>query len=157
MKLKLCFTARALLLGFILLHSSFCLRVLGQNYTVDWYKIAGGGGTSTNGSYQISGTIGQADASGPMSGGNYSVIGGYWALIQVVQTPGAPTLYISHSGNVVTVYWQNVSGWSLVQSGNLTTPLGSWSASSSPTVNSGTNYLNVTNPIGNVFFSLKNP
>jgi len=157
MKLKLCFTARALLLGFILLHSSFCLRVLGQNYTVDWYIIAGGGGTSTNGSYQISGTIGQADASGPMSGGNYSVIGGYWALIQVVQTPGAPTLYISHSGNVVTVYWQNVSGWSLVQSGNLTTPLGSWSASSSPTVNSGTNYLNVTNPIGNVFFSLKNP
>ena len=37
-----------------------------QGYSVDWYKISGGGGTSTNGSYQVSGTIGQPDASGAM-------------------------------------------------------------------------------------------
>ncbi len=85
-----------------------------QNYTVDWYKISGGGGTSTGGTYQVSGTIGQPDASGAMSGGQYSVTGGFWALIQVVQTPGAPTLYVSHSGNTVTVYWQDVAGWNLV-------------------------------------------
>jgi hypothetical protein len=75
-----------------------------QSYTVDWYKVAGGGGTSTGGTYTVSGTIGQHDASGAMSGGNYSVAGGFWALVNVVQTPGAPTLYISHSGNTVTVY-----------------------------------------------------
>ena len=128
-----------------------------QNYIVDWYKISGGGGTSTNGTYQVSGTIGQHDASGAMTGGNYSVTGGFWALINVVQTPSAQTLYISHAGNVVTIYWQNVSGWNLVQNGNLTTPIASWSASSSPTLNSGTNYLSITNPTGNVFFRLKNP
>ena len=128
-----------------------------QTYSVDWHKIAGGGGTSTNGQYSISGTIGQHDASGAMSGGNYSVTGGFWALINVVQTAGAPTLYISHSGNVVTVYWQDVAGWNLAQSGSLTTPIGSWAASSSPTLTNGTNYLNLTNPAGNLFFRLKNP
>ena len=58
-----------------------------------------------------------------MTGGNYSLTGGFWALISVVQTPGAPTLYISHSGNTVTVYWQAVSGWTLHQNNNLANPL----------------------------------
>jgi hypothetical protein len=80
----------ALLLGFILLHSPFILRVQGQSYTIDWYKIAGGGGTSTGSVYSISGTIGQPDASGAMTGGSYSLTGGFWALISLVQTPGAP-------------------------------------------------------------------
>ena len=146
------------LLCFIILHSTFCLRVQGQSYSVDWYKVAGGGGTSTGGVYAVSGTIGQPDASGAMSGGNYSVTGGFWALVQVVQTPGAPTLYISQSGSVATVYWQNVSGWNLIQNGNLTTPVASWSSpGSSPTLTGGTNYLSVTNPAGNLFYRLKNP
>ena len=48
-----------------------------QSYAVDWYKVAGGGGTSTNGQYSVSGTIGQPDASGAMTGGNYSLTGGF--------------------------------------------------------------------------------
>ena len=145
-----------MLLWFLILHSSLCLRASAQSYTVDWYKIAGGGGTSTGGTYTVSGTIGQHDSSGAMSGGNYSVTGGFWALINVVQTPGAPTLYVSHSGNTVTVSWQNVSGWSLIQSGNLATPMGSWSASVG--VATGvTNSLTLTNPVGNIFYRLTHP
>ena len=124
-----------------------------QSYSIDWYKIAGGGGTSTNGVFQVSGTIGQPDASGTMSGGNYSVTGGFWSLINVVQTPGAPALNISHTGTVVTVYWQNVAGWSLQQNNNLATPAG-WSANSSATQTGGTNYLTLTNPPGNLYFRL---
>ena len=134
----------------------FASSATAQTYTVDWYKIAAGGGTSTGGSYQVSGTIGQPDASGAMSGGNYSVTGGFWALINVVQTPGAPTLYISHAGNSVTVSWQNVSGWSLIQSGNLATPVGSWSTSAGVTTGV-TNSLTLTNPAGNVFYRLTHP
>jgi hypothetical protein len=63
-----------------------------QQYSIDWYKIAGGGGTSagTNGTgvYSISGTIGQQDASTAMTGG-------FWSLISVLQTPGVPNLAIS--------------------------------------------------------------
>ena len=125
-----------------------------QQYSVDWYKIAGGGGTSTNGQYSVSGTIGQPDAGGAMTGGNYSLTGGFWSLISVVQTSGAPKLNISHSGNTVTVYWQDVSGWSLQQNNNLSLS-GNWSASGGVTTSNGTNYLNLTSPTGNLFFRLK--
>lgn len=140
-----------------IVHSAFCLRVAGQSYSIDWYKVAGGGGTSTGGVYSVSGTIGQHDAGGPMNGGNYSLTGGFWAFIQVAQTPGAPTLFISHSGNTVTVFWQNVSGWNLRQNSNLTTPVAGWNTSSGVTTSNGTNYLSIANPSGNLFFRLSNP
>jgi hypothetical protein len=125
------------------------------NYTIDWYTIDGGGGTSTGGVYSVSGTIGQPDA-GTMSGGSYVLQGGFWGVIAAVQMPGAPTLYISRAGSTVTVYWQDVSGWSLQQNSNLTTPAG-WSASGGVTTLNGTNYLNLTSPPGNLFFRLSHP
>src|SRR6516164_922401 len=76
-----------------------------QNFSIDWFKIAGGGGTSTNSQYSLSGTIGQHDAGGPMAGGNYSLAGGFWSLISVVQIPGAPALTITRSGTSVIVSW----------------------------------------------------
>jgi hypothetical protein len=133
---------------------ALCMPARAQQYSIDWYKVAGGGGTSTNGQYSISGTIGQHDAGGPMTGGDYSLTGGFWALYSVVQTPGAPTLYIAHAGNSVTVFWQAVSGWSLQQNNNIAVPAG-WSASSGVTNSNGTNYWSVTQPIGNLFFQLK--
>ncbi len=143
------------LLTFFILHSAFCTCALGQQYAIDWYKIAGGGGTSTGGAYSVSGTIGQPDAGGPMAGGSYSLTGGFWSLISVVQTPGAPPLAISHAGSAVTVFWHNVSGWTLQQNSSVTAPLG-WSASSGVTTANGTNYLNLTSPTGHLFFRLSN-
>jgi len=90
-----------------------------------------------------------------MTGGNYSLTGGFWALISVVQTPGAPTLYISHAGNTVTVYWQAITGWSLQQNANLA--MSGWTASGGVTTYNGTNYLNLVSPPGNLFFRLHNP
>jgi hypothetical protein len=147
---------RILLLCFSLLPLAFSLRASGQSYSVDWFKIAGGGGTSTGGVYSVAGTIGQPDASGAMSGGNFSLTGGFWSLIAAVQTAGAPQLFISQSGNTVTMSWQNVSGWHLQQNDNLSLP-GNWSACNGVTTSNGTNYLNVGNPAGNLFFRLKNP
>ena len=138
----------------LLLAGSFVANA--QSYSIDWYKVAGGGGTSSGGVYAVSGTIGQHDAGGPLTGGNYSLTGGFWALISVAQTPGAPTLYVSHSGTTVTVYWQNVSGWSLQQNNNLANP-GGWTLNSSWTNSNGTNSLGLTSPTGNLFFRLSNP
>ena len=139
-----------------LLASGLCFPALAQQYSIDWHKVAGGGGTSTGGTYQINGTIGQYDAGGPMTGGNYSLTGGFWAPISVIQTPGAPTLYFSRSGSTLTVYWQNVTGWNLQQNTNLATPAG-WSVNSSWTTANGTNSLSLTSPTGNLFFRLSNP
>ena len=69
-----------------------------QSYSIDWYTIDGGGGTSTNGQYSLTGTIGQPDASSAMTGGNYSVNGGFWAFAAAIQTLGSPTLFIVPSG-----------------------------------------------------------
>ena len=144
------------LLYFCFLFSAFSFRAWGQSYSIDWYKIAGGGGTSTGGTYQVSGTIGQHDAGGAMTGGNYSLTGGFWSLISVVQTAGAPMLFISQSGNMVTVYWQDVSGWSLQQNNDIALPA-NWSASSGVTPSGGTNYVNIISPMGNLFFRLSHP
>ena len=143
-----------LLLVFLLI----ALNLYAQQYTVDWHKIAGGGGTSTNGQYSLSGTIGQPDAGGPMTGGNYSLTGGFWSLISVVQTAGLPDLIITHAGNSVTVSWAVATGsYTLQQNANLTAT-GSWTTSGySINTANGTNSVTINPPTGNLFFRLKNP
>jgi hypothetical protein len=82
------------------------LRTEAQSYSIDWFTIDGGGGTSTGGVYAVSGAIGQPDAGGPMSSGQYSLIGGFWALPIGVQTTGAPTLSIvSAAPGQATISW----------------------------------------------------
>jgi hypothetical protein len=130
------------------------LSIDAQSFSIDWYKVADGGGVSAGGAFQMSGTIGQPDASGAMNSGNYSVTGGFWSLISVVQTPGAPPLYISSSGNMVTVYWQNVSGCTLQESSNCSALAGWTTCSYSPATSDGTNYVNITCTGRSLFFRL---
>ena len=144
------------LIAILVLAAVTALSASAQSYSINWYKVAGGGGTSTGATYQVSGTIGQHDAGGPMAGGSYSLTGGFWAFIGVAQTPGAPALYISHSGNTVTVYWQNVSGWLLQQSSTVNRQA-TWTQNNSWTTVGGTNYLNLVSPTGNMFFRLYTP
>ena len=121
-----------------------------QIYSIDWYKIAGGGGTSTGGVFSVSGTIGQHDAGGPLTGGNYSLTGGFWALY-AVQTPGAPLLTIHYIGNQAVVSWpSSVTGWTLQTNNNLTT--GTWGNYLGAVVN---NCVTNCPPRGNWFFRLK--
>jgi len=130
--------------------------VLAQQYSINWHKIAGGGGAGGGGSFLLAGTIGQHDASATASGGPYAITGGFWVVTQAVQTPGAPTLYISNSGNNLTIFWQNVPGWSLQQNADFTAPAG-WAASGGVLLVNGTNYLTLANPAANGFFRLAHP
>jgi hypothetical protein len=75
---------------------------------------------------------------------------------QVSQAQAIPTINITGDGNSVTVYWQNVPGWSLQQNDDLTNP-GGWSVNSSWTTSNGTNYLNLIPPTGTEYFRLSNP
>ena len=139
----------------LLLIAGLLLPWLGtaQTYTVDWYKIAGGGGTSTGGVYAVSGTIGQPDASGAMSGGSYSLTGGFWSLISIVQTVGAPMLTITYSRNSVKVLWPYPSTtWRLEQSQDLTSA--TWCPSGSIASDGMNNSLTLTSPTGKLFFRL---
>jgi hypothetical protein len=126
---------------------------IAQSYSIDWYKISGGGGTSTGSVYSVSGTIGQPDASSALTGGNFSLTGGFWSLISVVQTPGAPSLIITYVANQTVVSWSpSVAGWTLQTNASLATP--TWGNYLGTVVNNS-----ITNaPLkGNLFFRLKNP
>ena len=54
----------------------------GDTFEIDWHTIdCGGAMNSTGGGFELSGTIGQMDAgptSGPMTGGGFSLVGGFW-------------------------------------------------------------------------------
>jgi len=54
---------------------------------------------------------------GPVTGTNYySVTGGFWSLISVVQTPGVPNLLIVPNGaNSVKILWPNTGSYTLQQ------------------------------------------
>src|ERR1039458_9504720 len=134
-----------LLVGLLIPTISFA-----QPYSIDWYKIAGGGGTSTGGVYSVSGTIGQHDAGGPMTGGNYSLTGGFWVLY-AVQTPGAPLLTITNAGSQAIVSWpSSVTGWTLQTNINLTA--GTWGNYTGIIIN---NTMTNSPPAGDLFFRLK--
>lgn len=125
-----------------------------QQYSIDWFKVSGGGGTSTGATYQATGTIGQPDASMAMTGGNYSLTGGFWSLISVVQTAGLPNLTITLVGpNSVVVSWPNTGSYTLQQNSNLAG--GAWTTSGyAITTNNGTNSITISLPVGNLFFRL---
>jgi len=138
----------------------FCLLTptlgFAQQYSIGWYKIAGGGGASTGGAFSVSGTIGQPDASGALAGGNYSLTGGFWALY-AVQTAGAPWLTITQSGNSALVSWPaSATGFLLQTNGNLL--INNWvNCGSFITTSNGTNSVRIATPTGNLFFRLISP
>jgi hypothetical protein len=131
----------------------FAPALYAQTYSIDWYKIADGGGTSTGGTFQISGTIGQPDASGLLTASNYSLTGGFWSLISVVQTTGAPLLTITYSANKAIVSWpSSITGWTLQTNANLGTI--NWVNYAGTIIN---NTVTSSPPTGNLFFRLTQP
>jgi hypothetical protein len=120
-------------------------------YAIDWFTLDGGGGTSSGGSFALSGTIGQSDA-GTLSGGNYTLQGGFWPAIVVPTTGEAPTLFIQLSEISVIVSWSPAApGFSLEQSSSLLP--GSWAPASSGADNPATIPLGS----GATFYRLKKP
>jgi hypothetical protein len=133
------------------------VSIQAQDYSLNWFTVDGGGGTSIGGIYAVTGTIGQPDA-GTMSGGPFSLVGGFWSIISAVQTPGAPLLAILNTGtNAVVLSWPSPSaGFILQQNSDLTTT--NWTRVDLPVGDDGTTKSMIIAPAaGNRFFRLKNP
>jgi len=93
-----------------------------------------------------------------MTGGSYSLTGGFWSLIAVVQTPGLPNLTITFVGpNSVVVSWPNTGSYALQQNNNPAASAGWMTSGYTITTNNGTNSVTITPPAGNLFFRLFNP
>ena len=137
----------------LLLLPAFCPCPWAQSYSIDWHKIAGGGGTSTNGRFLLSGTIGQHDAGPTMTNGQFSVVGGFWVLPQAVQTEGAPTLIIAPAApGFATISWApSTAGFVLQETWSLSSP--NWTNSPS----GSTNPITVSTDAAAKFFRLGKP
>ena len=140
----------------LLLATGSLNAVRAQNYSIDLYKIAAGGGTSAGGVYQVSGTIGQPDASVAMSGGSYSVTGGFWSLFAALQMPGAPllTVALTHTNTAVVSWPSPFTGFTLQQNSSVGTT--NWTdVGLTPNDNGTTRSVVVPTSPGSKFFRLK--
>lgn len=76
--------------GFILMATILSVTPTGiwaQTHSIDWHTVDGGGGVISGSNVQINSTIGQSDA-GELTGGAYTLTGGFWALpAPVLETP----------------------------------------------------------------------
>lgn len=62
--------------------------IASAQYSMSWYTIDGGGVTfATGGGYTLGATIGQPDAGAPMTGGGFTLIGGFWAGVATAPAP----------------------------------------------------------------------
>jgi hypothetical protein len=131
-----------------------------QSYSIDWFTIDGGGGKSTGGVYSLSGTIGQPDA-GVMTNGTYSLVGGFWGGVNVIQTPGAPLLSTERvSGGNVRVFWPlPAEGFVLDQTSALASPPAAtvWTQVPFPYQTNASQISVTVTPAGNRFYRLRQP
>ncbi len=142
--------------GVWILTSVFYFSTFAQ-YSIDWLTIDGGsGGTSTGGVFSVSGTIGQPDA-GTMSGGNFTIDGGFWGIIAAVQTSGAPLLSVARSGNNVIVSWPVPSIGCVLQENPILAASNWTNVSASPATNGLNLEVVVPAPVGNQFYRLRHP
>lgn len=90
-----------------------------------------------------------------MSGGNFSLSGGFWS-IYAVQTPGGPPLSVTRQGGNVRVFWPlPATGFVLDQSLTVT---GAWSQVAFPYVTNATEIsITVSTPATNRFYRLRKP
>jgi len=67
-------------LGLAWLASGWCVSFAAA-FEIDWWTIDGGGAMwTTGGDLELSGTSGQPDAAVAMTGSDFSLTGGFWAL-----------------------------------------------------------------------------
>lgn len=138
-----------------------CAPALSQaQYSIDWFSIDGGGGTSSGGSYSLTGTIGQADA-GKSTGGSYELTGGFMSIVTAIQTPGAPVLTVTRNGSNVLISWPDPSiGFSLEEATTLANPSSAtvWgSTSATPAIVEGKKQVTIPAPVGTRYYRLMKP
>jgi hypothetical protein len=135
-----------------------CASLHAQNFAIDWHTIDGGGGTSSGENFSLTGTIGQTDANAqPMTGGAFSLTGGFWSLF-AVQTPDAPLLTILRiSASSARVSWPSPStGFRLQENADLNTT--NWVNAPQAVSDNGTNKFITVNPsAGRRFYRLVKP
>lgn len=128
-------------------------------YAIGWFTIDGGGGASSgaavSGTFALAGTIGQSDAGPALSGGGFSVTGGFWSFLGTAGSP-VPTLRIWLAGTNAVISWPNPSDGFQLQETPMSGDSMSWNnVSQTPTVVGSDQQVTVPANTGNRFYRLK--
>lgn len=143
----------ALFLGVLLV----CRVATAQTYSIDWYSIDGGGGTSSGGGFELIGTIGQPDA-GKLEGGGYELTGGFLGVVMAIQTEGAPELKLRAYGGGLILSWPSpADGFQLEFTDRLGSNAGWTVVAHESNVVNGSVEVPVTPAPGNRYFRLRKP
>lgn len=130
------------------------LSASAQTPSINWFKVAGGGGLSTGAAYSITGTIGQHDAGGPLTGASHSLAGGFWALYAISSGTGPGLRIFLTTTNTAVVSWPSpATGWKLQQKPDFSA--GTW-VTPVETVNDNgiEKFIIVSPPMGARFYRL---
>ena len=131
-----------------------------QDFSIDWFGLAGGGGSSFGGDVELSATIGQPEA-GEMMGGDFAIIGGFWSIVTLEETPGQPPLLsVSLAEGSVIISWpeSGSEGFGLEETGALANPSNPWTPiNATPEVSNGTKTVRLPLAPGNHFYRLHKP
>ncbi|MBN1485582.1 MAG: hypothetical protein JXA37_12770 [Chloroflexia bacterium] len=97
------FVPAGLVLGtllLVLLLLSPTLTAQSAAYSLDWWTVDGGGcAFNTAGGYRLGGTAGQPDAGPLLSGGDYTLAGGFWHAAAETGYQIYLPLVLNHYGN----------------------------------------------------------
>lgn len=93
-----------------------------------------------------------------MSGGNYTLDGGFWGIFAAVQTPGAPLLRVfSTTTNTVVLAWPVSSTLFSLQQESGLSPANWGPVTNSSSIVGSENQVIIAAPAGNRFYRLKYP
>jgi len=108
-----------------------------QEFTLDWFAVAAGGGESGGGDFQLRATVGRPDA-GNLAGGTFEIVGGFWSVM---------------------ISWPESGGAGFALEETATLPAsGSWSAiNTAPQVHNGINSVRLPLATGNRYYRLRKP
>ena len=127
-----------------------------QTFTVDYFVLSGGGGTSTNGPFSLTGTIGMPESGPRLAGGPYTVDGGFWSVAVAIQMPAAPLLSVTRSSGAVAISWPASSAaFVLEATGSLAAPIAWQPVGQTPVIVGPDNTVTLAASPGSKFYRLR--
>jgi len=139
----------------IALSSPVASATEGEEFSLFWFSIDGGGGVSGGDVYSLSGAIGPAVV-GETSGNDYTVQGGFWSIV-ALEVGAPPVLRISRTATGdVEISWPGPALGFVLQKSSELGPSATWTDVGASVITHGTN-VSVIEPVegGGRFYRLR--
>jgi hypothetical protein len=130
-----------------------------QDFEMDWYAVAAGGGEGSGGDFALSATVGQPEA-GDMAGGDFALTGGFWSIVSETEPPPAFSLTVSLSDGDLVISWPQTgsAGFLLQEAITLAAPGLTWNTVDvTPQTSNGTKTVRLPLTTGSRFYRLHQP